>query len=440
MNKKWTLLVLAALLMLTACSNTDASVNSGAPSPGEKKTVVVAVMSADPFLEKAALAFEALHDDVRIEIKSHMANPDGGPRVAVSLADIEKYIQTLTTQALSGKGADLMTMGILPEDKFVEKNVLVNLYELMEKDSSFDKGKYYENVLKSSQVGDGLYAMPLSFSIDAIQGNTELLKKANISMNDNNWTWSQFADIVKKLKEQNGSDYMAFVNPSQIIADYISENGSEFLNKGEPNFDSDAFRDALTQIKTMFSEKIIEGIYTDTDKVLFAMKSMSSPKNALLSVLDPKLQYYQKPTMNGKSSGWKMGSFTTFGLNSKSKVKPEAWEFLKFLLSEEMQSSPDLMGLPLNKAAIDEKFADTEQELEQGKLEVNFTIPDSETVKKQIQSLKTLLEGDGGEKQFSDQKVLNIVFEEFSPYLMGQKSVEEVSKLIQNRVKTYLNE
>ncbi|GGG85888.1 ABC transporter substrate-binding protein [Paenibacillus radicis (ex Gao et al. 2016)] len=440
MNKKWTLLLLAAFLMLTACSKTDSSVNSGASSPGGKKTVVVAVMNSDPFLEKAAQAFEALHDDIHIEIKSHMASPDGDGRIALTLADMEKYIQSVTTQAIAGKATDLIAMGILPEDKFVEKKVLVNLNDLMEKDSSFDKKQYYGNVLKSSQIGDGLYVMPLSFSLGAVQGNVELLKKANITINDHNWTWNQFADITKRLKEQNGSDYLAFVGPGEILADYINENFSDLLKKGNPDFDSDTFRDALTQIKVMFSEKVIEGNYTETDKVLFSMKSMSNPKNVLLSALDPKLQYYQKPTMNGKSSGWKMGSFTTFGLNSKSKVQPEAWEFLKFMLSEEMQSAPELMGFPLSKAALDKKFADTEHALEQGELEVNFTIPDSETVKKQIQSLKTLLEGDGGEKSFSDQKVLDIVFEEFEPFITGQKSVEEVSKLIQNRVKTYLNE
>jgi len=443
MKRKTLLPILASLLLLTAC-NKSIPEEGATPSalPAGKKTVVVAVMSSDPFLEKAAREFENLHENIKIEIKPHMANPDlgNGYGAPLSKADIEKYIQTATTQAISGKSSDLISMGMLPQDKFIEKKVVANLYDFMEKDSSFDKSQYYQNVFQSSEYGNGLFALPLSFSLDAMQGNSGLLKKANIQIDDQSWTWSQFADINKKLKEQNGSDYLSFVNPSNIIADYISENYSSLVTDGTPHFDSDAFRNAMQQIKLMFSEKLIEASYTPTEKVLFSMKGLNDPKKVLLSMLDPNLQYYQKPTIEGQTKGWQFGSYTTFGLNNKSQVKQEAWEFLKFLLSEEMQASSDLMGLPINKAAFDKKLTDTEEELAQGKIEAKFKIPDSKTVKDKIQALKSLVEGDGGKNSFNDQKLLMIVFEEFGPFLLGQKSAEEASKLIQNRVMTYLNE
>ncbi len=49
-----------------------------------------------------------------------------------------------------------------------------------------------------------------------------------------------------------------------------------------------------------------------------------------------------KPTLNGQGNGLELKSFMNFGLNSQSKVEKEAWEFLKFMLSEEIQTSPDL--------------------------------------------------------------------------------------------------
>jgi len=437
--KKIGTILLVSLLTLTGCNKTNSTGEENPQAEGQK-TVTIAVMMADPFLEKAAAEFEKIHQDIKIEIKSHLASSNGYA-ASISAADIEKYINTVTTQAISGKSSDLISMDILPQNKFVEKNVLANLYELMENDSAFDNKKYFQNVFKSFQDGNGLYAMPLSFSIDAIQGNSELLKKANISINDLTWTWSQFADITTKLKEQNGDDYLAFANPSQLLADYITENYSDLLGQGSPNFDSEAFRDAMKQIKTIFNEKIIEAMYQpDATKVLFSLRGLNNPKNTLLSMLDPKFEYFHKPTINGNSDGWKFNSYTTFGINNKSQVKQEAWEFLKFLVSEEAQTSPELMGFPINKAALDKKLEEIEQNLEQGQLEVDFIMPDSKTIQEKMQTLKSLLEGDGGEKQFSDQKLLMIAFEEFGSYLQGQKSVEDVSKLIQNRVKTYLNE
>ncbi len=113
-------------------------------------------------------------------------------------ADIEKYVQTVTTEVLSGKGPDLIAMDLLPEDKFIEKKVLVNFNEKFAKDPSFDKNHYYQNILQSSWNGDGLYSMPISFYVQVMQANAELLKKHNVNIDDQTWTWAQFADITKK--------------------------------------------------------------------------------------------------------------------------------------------------------------------------------------------------------------------------------------------------
>lgn len=56
-----------------------------------------------------------------------------------------------------------------------------------------------------------------------------------------------------------------------------------------------------------------------------------------------------------------------------------------------------------------------------------------------IQKGQTLLAAAGGYRS-SDDKLSAIVTEEAKSYIAGQKSAEEVAKLIQNRVTTYLNE
>ncbi|MNW18556.1 hypothetical protein D3C71_2181650 [compost metagenome] len=40
----------------------------------------------------------------------------------------------------------------------------------------------------------------------------------------------------------------------------------------------------------------------------------------------------------------------------------------------------------------------------------------------------------------SDLKITNIVAEETAPFFQGQKTAEEVAKVIQNKVNTYLQE
>ncbi|MBP1967160.1 ABC transporter substrate-binding protein [Paenibacillus aceris] len=443
-TKKWAITLLTGLLFLTACSSNNAatSPDPGSKMSGGKKNVVIAVQSSDRFLETAAQKFEDQHPEIHIEIKEYLATASNGNgmKQATSQADMEKFVQTVTTQVASGKGADLIAMNSLPQDKFVEKKLLVNLYDLMAKDSSFDKSKYYPNILKASQNGDGLYAMPFAFALDVMEGNTDLLKKANVEIDDKTWTWDQFKDIAKKLKQQAGSDYVGIVNlfPNQLLADYIDSNYSKLVQQGKANFDSDLFRNMMRQIKAMYDEGILKAEFSyDYSKSLFSMYGLASPEQAITQPANT--SNFQKPTVDGKAQGGGFKTYFSLGLNSKSKVQPEAWEFIKFLLSDEMQSSSDLMGLPLNKAVIEKKLDAAIQSIANGKLQMPKMKPDDKMVDERIQALKKLLEG-AGVKSSSDMKVVSIAMEEFESYMSGQKSAEEVSKLIQNRVNTYLNE
>lgn len=440
------------MVVLSACSSS--SVGSGGSGSSDKdsgqggRTIEIAVMAADPYLDEAVKQYKKLRPDIQIEIKQYLATPqtdgDGMSQSgeATTMADFEKYVQSISTQMMSGKGADIIAMNDLPQDKYVQKNMLVNLYNYMDKDSEFKKEQYYQNILESSQDGDGLYAMPFSFVLDAITGNKELLDKAKIEIGDQTWTWDDFKEISKKLKEQAGEDYVAFVNlfPVQLLADYIEANYDKLIDQGKANFDSDLFRDMMKQIKSLYDEGVLKAEFTyDYSKTLFNNANLLDPTMGLSQILDPKLNLFQRPTVNGESSGTSFKSYFTLGINSKSKVQDEAWNFIKFMLSEEMQSSPTLLSFPIHKGVVEKQVKDAEQQAVAGTLPLLEQKFDAKTVESKIQELKRLIDG-ASKKLSSDQKVVSIALEGFDSYMSGQKSAEDVSKLIQNRVNTYINE
>lgn len=447
MKTKWMLpLFAAAAIGISGCSNDNniGPEDTGSPAAGDQKMVTISVMSADRFLQTAALKFEETHPGVHIEIKEHLAAPksDGGMMAAVSQADIEKYIQTVTTQAISGKGADLIEMNSLPQQKFVKNGLLVDLYERMAKDASFDKSKYYQNIFKSSQNGDGLYAMPFFFMTDFISGNTEMLKKANIAIDDKTWTWDTFKDISKKLKEHAGTDYYAFVNmfPEQLLHDYISANYADLIRDGKANFDSEPFRTMMKQIKAMYDEGVLQAEFTyDYSKGLFSKSGFFSVEQALTESLRDNVLFFNTPSASGQTEGGQFKAFFNLGINSKSKVQTEAWEFVKFLLSDEMQSSPELQYIPVNKSVAEKKLQEAGQKIIGGTLPVPKGKTDKSSVDERMETIRKML-NEAGKKADSDMKVASIAMTEFQTFMSGQKSAEEVSKLIQNRVNTYLNE
>jgi len=467
MLKKWGFAGAALCVLLTACSDGGGSADGPADQPDGKKTVVVSVSKTNAFLDQAAAKFEEQHPDIHIEIKEYMASPkqEGGMMAAVSAADIEKYIQTVTTEILSGKAGDLISMWDLPQSKFVEKKAFDNLYDWMDKDGEFQKGSYYQNVFKSSQVGDGLYGVPISFTPHYVKGNKPLIEKAGISVDDQKWTWDQINEVGKQVKEKLGPDYYPFANmfPNTTVAEYVSSNYAQLVQGGKANFDTDAFRDVLRQIKALFDESTLKAEYTtdNAGKALFATGSFFSPAASVADVLNPDSVYMQKPTFDGKSAGIPFGPGTTLGLNSKSKVKQEAWEFLKFMLSDDMQASPDLIGFPVNKAVTERMMEAAREKIAGGgkakddaagkpisgeyKYDnteippIRYQLPDAKTIDERLAFLKSYLEK-ASVSSNADFKVIDIAMKESEAFMNGQKSAEEVSKLIQNRVTTYLNE
>lgn len=449
LKRRWVLPLLAMIVVFSGCSSssvgsgTEGSSNEQSGQDGKK--IEIATMAVTPYLDEAVKQYKKIRPDIQIDIKEYLARPqteEGTSSESFSKSDVEKYIQTVSTQMMSGKGADIIVMNDLPQDKYVAKNMLTNFYDLMDQDSEFDRNQYYQNIFKNSQDGDGLYAMPFSFVIDALTGNTELLEQANIKIDDQTWTWDGFKEISKKLKEQVGEDYVAFVNlfPIQMLAEYIEANYDKLIDQGQANFDSDLFRDMMKQIKAMYDEGVLKDEFSyDYSKTLFSKANLFDPMSGLSQVLDPKLKLYQNPTVNGEYNGTPFKSYFTLGINSKSKVQAEAWKFIKFMLSEDMQSSAVVQGFPLHKGVVEKQLNEAKQQAVAGTLPLLEQKFDAETVESKIQELHQLIDG-ASRNLSSDHKVVSIAIEEFDSYMSGQKSAEDVSKLIQNRVNTYINE
>lgn len=446
MKKNLSLLMVTILLLLSACGGnaTPSEQKESASNAKGQVDINISVSRKNPFLESAARKFEEQHPNIKIHIKENVAvtevNGNGGMTAAVSALDIEKYIQTVTTEILAGKASDIILMDSLPQDKLVQKNALVNLYDWMDKDESFKKSDYYDNIMTAAQNEDGLYGLPLNFYLEGmLSGNAKLLKEANITIDDEHWTWNQFKDIAKQLKESAGEDVKVLNNafPGTLLVDFIEANYAQLINNGQPNFDSDMFRGMMEQVKSMFDEGILTDEFTyDQDTALFSQGGFTEPGTAVHDLLREDTVFCKKPTYDGQSNGVSYRSGMTLAMNSKSKVQQESWEFLKFLLSDEMQSSSELAGYPILQAQAEAKLENSRKSMEEGQ---GFSEEETKRLEEGMKQVKQMLE-QAGTKVDSDMKIIMTAMTEFNAFMSGQKSAEDVSKLIQNKVNTYLNE
>jgi len=421
-------------LSTTACSSGSDKISNNDTKDGRKK-VVLSVYEASDFYKQAKMKFEEKHPDMMIEIKEYAA--EGGSEEG----KLEKYVQTTNTQLLSGKGADLIDLNVsgLQVGKYVNKNALANLNEFMNNDKSFDSSLYYMNIFEHVKMNGGLYALPTRFFLDLLAGDSEGIKKAKVQIDDKDWTWSQFAKAGKLLNGKEGRYAMGNTPPEQMLGYLVADNYSTLvdMSKRKADFGSPFFTDMLKQVKAMYDDKVITAGTVDFGDAYFYPTLLSSPDEYFTGPAEffKQGKLYSKPHVNGQKPGVSFMGYMNIAMNANSKVKPEAWEFIKFLLSEDVQTQPRLQGFSVIKSVNEKKL---EALAAKGSLATNSgaEVPVSA---EGIQALKQMI-ANANIFITNDDKIQSIVAEEAKAYFSGQKSADDVAKLIQNRVTTYINE
>ncbi|NIK70395.1 multiple sugar transport system substrate-binding protein [Paenibacillus sp. BK720] len=429
-------------------ANAKANADSAPASQGleplddKPKTIVVSILGITPFYKLAKEKYEALHPNTTIQFKEFTSG------AMLSASEVEKYIKSTTTEVLSGKGADLFafTTVELPIDKYVNKGAFENVEDWMKRDAGFDHQQYLMNIMEGSKMNGGLYIMPVEFYLEALYGDEDGLKNAGLTIDDKNWTWNQFAEMNKQLKGKNGSTYsMNFLPPDAMINNLVSDNYNRLIDvaSGKASFDSPFFTELLMEVKQMYDDKELSGdAAAQFSKSLLSYSLMTSPSDYLvrLAAYFKNGKVYQKPHAADQQSGVSFLVTNQIAMNAHSEVKRDAWEFMKFLLSEEMQSYPHQTGFSLNKA-VNEKAID---DVKKNGVDKDVGAKGGGAVVKvtdeNLDALRDMLSEASSRNVGYETTVQQIIAEEVKAFFAGQKSAEAVAKLIQNRVTTYLNE
>jgi multiple sugar transport system substrate-binding protein len=454
--------IIVAVTSLGACS---AKKNTSAGKMEDsKKVITMSVLRKDKFLDNAIAKYEETHKDIKIEVKEYSPMPEGmggsgGKVVQVKgnedPRDKEKYVSTVNTELMSGNATDIIALGDLPFEKYAEKGLLADLKTIMDNDKSFNKEDYYYNVIDALNMNNKSYALPVTFGISMLSANKALLDSKAVAINSD-WTWNDFANIAKKVAGGTGADKkyaLANMNEGDLISSMVSTSYEKFVDekKKEAKFDSKEFVELLNTGKKMVDEGLINTATADkTVKdmgsrggTVFSLSSVNIPMDLAVSrtLFGEEAQFYNTP---GSGSGLSFSSDLLLGINNKSAYKNESWEFLKYLISEDAQSGAGAAGLSLNKKALETSL---QKAMNPGNgMKVMIKTPNSNGNAKPV----TLTEADAkAVKEFisrvnkyggANQKILNIIKEEAPAFFSGQKSAEDVAKIVQNKVNTYLKE
>jgi len=432
--------------------------------PKNQKTLTIALRYSERYLESAISKFQKEHPDIKVEVKDYKAativtSSDGPGEDETNRAQKagEDYQKVISTELMAGKGADIMEIGELPHKKFAEKNVLVNLSEMIKNDNSFDISKYNQSLLNACKYKDSLYIMPINFAFTPFVANKNIMNKEGLNIDSAKWTWKEFLSIAQKItKDTNGDgkpdQYALPKMPVEEIFGYIfADEYPNFIDydKKTANFDSKEFIEILNFSKDFSAKKVcsptldIGELYkmTDSGTIGFMQSYLSTYQGIIQQqcLNNGEVEFLDMPSYSGKRVSKPFYIGRSYSINNNSEMKAEAWEILKLLLSDEIQSSADMYQFPVNINSLKEKAKiELAQNYiykmykDQGRNVKAMTQADVDLVNKMMGELETI--------RYWESQADKIVGDGAKEFFTGKKTAEEAAKLIQNKINIYLGE
>ena len=333
-------------LSLAACGS-GGSDNSKKDTSGDGKTKIKITwwggQSRHDYTQKMLDLYTESHPDIEFE-----GIPSGW----------DGYFDKLSTQAASGSMPDIVQMDYLYLTTYAKNNSVADLQQFID-DGTIDVSGIDKDLLSTGESNDILAGAVLSSSLMSVGYNPEVFKEAGIEEPTSDWTWSDFIEINKTIKEKTGKygSAMSPVIDTNNFNYWVRQHGGQLFsddNKSLGYDDDQIFADYITMFKDMMDEGSvpnpdewaqIETLGQEAGPVVTGDGAMIFEWNnyaAKLSGVNDKLKIVTPPLSDDsedKGLWMKPGMF--FSISESSKVKKEAAEFIDWFINSE--EANDLM-------------------------------------------------------------------------------------------------
>lgn len=419
-----------------------------------RETILIGTMSSGSDLQAAAVRFNRSSDKYRISIRQYM--------------DYDSYSQESYQDAINNLNNDLLSRSNCPDiialsglniKLLASKGLLEDLGKYLDKSESLSREDFVESVLNAYTYDGVLVGIPTSIEMHTIVG------RASDMGDRRGWTLKELMDYSAK---HPGADLFDKVDRNSLLSYLMMYNEDAFIDwgTGRCSFDTEEFK-ALLSFVSGFPEKVehesgqaSEPTRIQKGEVLLAMASLYDFDQIQLynEIFEGDFTCIGFPSAGGDSGTAMMGS-NLYAITSKATRKDGAWEFLEKYLQN--YSDRYSFGFPTLKSKLKEMAEDAVR-VEYLKDENGALIMDEngETIvigagggigygdgwhydyrkatQEEVDLTLSLLE-DAKPISYSNNEIVKIISEEAAYFFEGAKSVDEVAKIIQSRIQTFVD-
>lgn len=415
----------------------------------DKKVLVLAGNSISTELRRRVVAFNRNSDEYRITLKTYdeYRTPE----------DWEAGYTRLNNDIITGNMPDILVTQGLPVENYIAKGLLADIGKMIEADAELSEVEFMQNVFDAYSVDGKLYYVIPSFNVRTV------VAKSRIVGDRDTWTMADMLQLQQTLPddaEMFGSTIVRY-DFYNMVMQYC---GADFIDvdTGKCNFDSPGFiammeygMDLPQELPEDFWEyydwESMESAYREDRSILYSLyiSNLSNLNYVINGYIGEDVSFIGFPTESGQGSV--IGLDSAYCISSRSANKDGAWEFLRYYLTDEYQDTLTY-GLPIQKDNFETKAQEATQrpyyiDSETGeKVEYDDTyymngedITLSPMTQEQVDQCVEFIYS-VNKPIYSNDSILTIISEEIESYYSGQKSAEEVAKVIQSRAQVYVDE
>ncbi len=346
----------------------------------------------------------------------------------------------LAMDIMNGEGPDIImntgNLGQLNNDSY--------LIDLAPYFNDLDKEKYFTNLLEAAKKDGKLYQMPVCYTIDGI-----CTDKKNAGASGVGFTTEEYGKFVSTVL--NGQEAITS-GQAYYFAELFSCMSDKFIKEGKADFSGTDFKVLADYVKENVPEKAPsyssenypetnnKGSYIHCYAISGYFYGLAEYKGDDLTILG-------LPSADGRGPAFQ--AYTSAGVSSQAPDKDACIEFIKLILSDEIQENLAMQeNYVLNREAF-RKGGKAAVEFYNGPAgDISFGYDMQTGAKlqnrikfseKDIDNLESIILSVSGAWS-QDQSVNLILIEEMPAYFTGQKSLEDVVKIAQDRVQKVLDE
>lgn len=342
----------------------------------------------------------------------------------------------LTMDIINGTGPDIYVntsnLGILNND-----NYLVDLSPYFK---DLDSSKYFTNIVEASKVDDKLYQLPICYRIEGIETKGELVGTSGVG-----FTLEEYKEFVKI--PLNGNDIIG-IGQAFYFTKLFNNMSDKFIINGTADFSCPEFAELAYYVNDNVQDKqVSDDNENESSDVVIAEITTCYGINDYFGELarfNGDYTIVGLPSYDGR--GPQFDAWVSVAVSAQSTDVNACAEFAKLLLSDDIQTGfAEQEYLVLNREAF-RKVGLAAVEYYNGAgvrrlASQGYPITENRFVysTKDIDDLEKIILSCSGMKA-EDSAISIILIEEMPAYFTGQKDLDAVVNIAQDRVQKVLDE